>query len=444
MRSMNKYLLSLILFLSISAFSFAQEDYYDSLLIEEIRVGNPVYKPVLGLGLGVFNFYGDVNDNFRNFSAGTPGYHFTVSSYIDKKHLWKAEFYILGGAVTGNERTTERNLNFHSKLLSLGAKIRYDFIPLLDLKKIAVSPYVEAGIGTLQFGAKGDLKDQNGNSYIYAPDGTIRNQMDEIVTRDFSYESDLREQDLYGQGKYSQFGVMFPVGIGFNASLSKRVSVVLGTTFNFTTTDLIDNVSSKSVGVESNNRPDFFSYSFVSIRLDLFSKPEFEKQDLMYADFEEDDILVGDEDNDWVLDMADECPYTPQGVEVDSLGCPLDGDMDGVPDYLDNEENTPFNAYVDEQGQQIPDSVLIEMLKPGEAIDRVDLDYYLLMAREQDEKIISRPTGVPVKFKEFDLDNDDYLSFEELLDGITRFFDFKTFLSLKDIYEMMEFYFLQE
>ena len=41
-------------------------------------------------------------------------------------------------------------------------------------------------------------------------------------------------------------------------------------------------------------------------------------------------------------------------------------------------------------------------------------------------------------------DNDDYLSFEELLDGITRFFDFKTFLSLKDIYEMMEFYFLQE
>ena len=444
MWSMYKYFLALIFFVSISTFSNAQEDYFDSLLIEEIRVGNPVFKPVLGLGMGVFNFFGDVNDNFRNFSTGKPGYHFTVSSYIDKKHQWKAEFFILGGSVTGNERTTERNLNFYSKLLSLGGKIHYDFMPLVDLKKVAVSPYVEAGIGTLQFGAKGDLTDQNGNLYTYAPDGTIRNHMDEIAGRDYTYESDLRELDLYGQGKYSQFGVMFPVGIGFTASLSKRVSVRMGATFNFTTTDLIDNVSSKSSGVESNNRPDFFSYSFVSIRLDLFSQPEFKKVDLMYADFEQDDILVGDEDNDWVLDMADECPHTPLGVEVDSLGCPLDEDRDGVPDYIDKEGNTPFNAFVDEQGQQIPDSVLIEMLKPGEAIDRADLDYYLLMAREQDEKIISRPTGVPVKFKEFDLDNDDYLSFEELLGGITRFFDFKTFLSLKDIYEMMEFYFLQE
>lgn len=441
---LNKYFLLFIFFLGISAHSFAQEDYFDSLLIEEIRVGNPVFKPVLGFGLGVFNFYGDVNDNFRNFSAGRMGYRFNVSTYIDKKHLWKADFFVLGGSMTGNERTPERNLNFQSKILSLGGMIHYDFFPMVDVKKVAFSPYIEAGVGTLQFGAKGDLKDQNGNPYIYAPDGTIRNQMDEIIGRDFSFESDLRELNLYGEGKYSQFGFMFPVGIGFTATLAKRVSMRMGTTFNFTTTDYIDNVSSKSVGVESNGRRDFFSFSFVSIHFDLFSQPEVKKVEHMFAEFEEDDILMGDEDNDWVLDMADECPHTPYGVEVDSLGCPLDSDMDGVPDYLDKEENTPLTAFVDEQGRQIPDSVLIEMLKPGEAIDRADLDYYLFMAREDDKKIMERPVGVPPKFKEFDLDKDNYLSFDELLEAITRFFDFKTFLSLKDIYEMMDFYFIQE
>lgn len=218
----------------------------------------------------------------------------------------------------------------------------------------------------------------------------------------------------------------------------------VGTTFNFSTSDLIDNVNSKSKGVKTNNRPDFFSFSFISIHLDLFSQPDVITIEKMYADFEVDDILTGDEDGDWVLDFTDQCPNTPFGVEVDSLGCPLDGDNDWVPDYLDKELNTPFPAYVDNEGKQIPDSVLIEMQRPGEAIPRSDLEYYLLMARESDEKIKSRPQGVPLKFKAFDQDQDDYLSFDELLFGITQYFDFRTFLSLEDIYEMMDFYFLQE
>ena len=440
----RKYTVLILFAIFPAILSFGQDDYYDSLLIEQVKVENPVYKPVLGIGVGVFNFFGDVNDNFRNFSAGQPGVRFTVSTFIEKKHRWKLDFFFLHGSVTGNERNLERNLNFHSKITSIGAVIHYDFANIIDLKKLSVSPYLEAGIGTLQFGAKGDLKDSQGNPYFYAPDGTIRNSLDELASRDFTYESDLRGLNLYGQGKYTQFGAAFPVGIGFTASLSKRVSMRVGTTFNFTSTDLIDNVSSKGTGVEANNRPDFFSFSFISIHLDLFSQPDVVTIEKMYADFEIDDILTGDEDGDWILDFSDQCPNTPFGVEVDSLGCPLDGDKDGVPDYLDEELNTPFPAYVDNLGQQISDSVLIEMQKPGEAIPREDLEYYLLMARESDEKIKSRPIGVPLKFKEFDLDQDDYLSFDELLDGITKFFDFKTFLSLKDIYEMMEFYFIQE
>ena len=42
-----------------------------------------------------------------------------------------------------------------------------------------------------------------------------------------------------------------------------------------------------------------------------------------------------DSDNDGVSDSRDNCSNTPLGVAVDKLGCPLDKDKDGIPDYLD-------------------------------------------------------------------------------------------------------------
>ncbi len=43
-----------------------------------------------------------------------------------------------------------------------------------------------------------------------------------------------------------------------------------------------------------------------------------------------------DADGDGVADKKDKCPNTPAGVQVDSKGCPIDTDKDGVPDYLDD------------------------------------------------------------------------------------------------------------
>ena len=59
-----------------------------------------------------------------------------------------------------------------------------------------------------------------------------------------------------------------------------------------------------------------------------------------------------DSDKDGVWDKIDMCPETPRGVEVDSVGCPLDEDHDGVPDYLDHCLGTPAEAigYVDSLG----------------------------------------------------------------------------------------------
>ena len=59
-----------------------------------------------------------------------------------------------------------------------------------------------------------------------------------------------------------------------------------------------------------------------------------------------------DKDKDGVWDKIDMCPDTPRGVEVDSVGCPLDEDHDGVPDYLDHCPGTPAEAigHVDSVG----------------------------------------------------------------------------------------------
>jgi OOP family OmpA-OmpF porin len=57
-----------------------------------------------------------------------------------------------------------------------------------------------------------------------------------------------------------------------------------------------------------------------------------------------------DADGDGVADRIDECPGTPEGVEVYPNGCPVDTDGDGVYDYLDKCPGTPKGAKVDSDG----------------------------------------------------------------------------------------------
>ena len=65
-----------------------------------------------------------------------------------------------------------------------------------------------------------------------------------------------------------------------------------------------------------------------------------------------------DSDGDGVPDSIDQCPNTPQGVQVDAVGCPLDSDHDGVPDYLDKCPGTPPGLKVDAQGCEMEEMVL--------------------------------------------------------------------------------------
>jgi OOP family OmpA-OmpF porin len=70
-----------------------------------------------------------------------------------------------------------------------------------------------------------------------------------------------------------------------------------------------------------------------------------------------------DSDGDGVTDDRDQCPDTPDGVQVDALGCPLDTDGDGVYDYLDKCPGTPLGAKVDARGCWVLKGVMFDTAK---------------------------------------------------------------------------------
>jgi hypothetical protein len=57
------------------------------------------------------------------------------------------------------------------------------------------------------------------------------------------------------------------------------------------------------------------------------------------------------QDGDGISGRFDNCPNTLPGISVDSHGCPLDTDGDGIPDYLDKQLITPTECQpVDSEG----------------------------------------------------------------------------------------------
>ena len=387
----NKLLYAIIAIVFLPSLKvFSQEEDIEELLQEEIINTNPVYKPVIGLGSGVLNFYGDIRNNYINPVIGNYGYKFNVSTFLDQKRFYTLNLLFIYGQVSGNERSItdlSRNLNFQTELVTFGVNVEYNFDHLIKRNK-NIRPYISAGIENIQFTPKGDLYDENDLFYHYWPDGTIRDipstssdmNPSLILNRDYNYETDLRqrERDLYGLGAYSKNTFAIPVDIGLNFKVSERIYFKLGTSLHYTFTDFLDNVSYEGTSIKGKKGNDILSYNYFTLHFDLFSEPKTIIVEKMFAELDFDEVMLYDEDGDFVLDAVDECPGTPYGVEVDSLGCPLDADNDGIPDYLDEEKHSPPNAWVDENGVSISEEEYLARLKKREnALKRGDaLTYF--------------------------------------------------------------------
>lgn len=325
-----------------------------------------VFKPKVSLGTGMLSFHGDLYaKHFQAPWTARIGYDLTISQQLTKS--LQLNFNVLFGKLGANEWLNNRQENFESEIRTGGVSLLYDFGNLIP-DQYRVRPWVSLGINSFEFLSKTDLYDKNGNKYYYWSDGSIKN-IDEYapnasgavnLRRDYYYETDIRELNKDGFGKYQERAWAFPIGIGAFMNITDRFDLKLGLQYYVTTTDYIDGITKNSLGTRSGTTPkDRFLYTSFALQYDLVLKNKPDTDTLPADYFKDIDWLAldqGDGDEDGVKDQEDKCPDTPKGLKVDKWGCQLDDDQDGVPNESDEELETPSGMAVNRNGVGLDDA----------------------------------------------------------------------------------------
>jgi cell division septation protein DedD len=323
--------------------------------------GPPVFKPKVSLGTGMLSFYGDLyGKHYQAPWTSRVGYDLNVSHRLNR--YLQINFNILFGKLGAFENTATRHENFQSEIRAGGVNLLYDFGNFIP-DQYWIRPWISAGITSFEFLSKTDLKDRNGETYYYWKDGSIKNMAEgsansqnaKDLVRDYKYETDIRERNADGFGKYPERSFAFPLGFGALMEISPRFDFKIGVQYYLTTTDYVDGISDKSVGDRKGTKSkDKFVYSSFSLQYDLVAdlktKMEDTLSDAYYDGIDWLAIENMDYDKDGVKDFDDECQGTPEGVKVNKKGCPLDDDEDGVPNYLDDENPSPKGFEVNMHG----------------------------------------------------------------------------------------------
>ena len=328
-------------------------------------MGYKVPKPIFGMSIGTFSYFGNIAP--KNYFQNPGVSRYAVSIFLSEKI--SNDFYLNLYGLTGTlgvaqDANTTRNANFMSEINLGGANITYNFNRFLP-EGYPVKPFISLGFEAFTFNSKTDLYDKNGNKYYYWNDGTIRNipqsspdsLQAKMLSRSYNYSTDIRQANAYGNGNYPTHSYAVPIGIGTIFKLSDRIELNIHCVYHFTFTNEIDGIGS----AYGSKRNDAFMETGFGLHWDLLG-PKKHKADTLNNDYYKnvnfEDLMAEDQDGDGVRDTADLCPCTPKGATVDAHGCVLDGDADGVPDYLDKEPNSKPFAAVDENGVTLSDSVI--------------------------------------------------------------------------------------
>ncbi len=422
------------------SFSQIDEDYVATLLEEDeasTDLFSSAFKPIFGMGQGLLTFHGDIKNNYGSPLNGKWGTTVSISRSLGR--YFDVDLYALFGKTSGERLSVDDlslNKNFQTELFMGGVALSYNFNHLLKRKR-PIHPYMSLGVETMQFAPRGDLQDKEGNVYVYNADGTIRNQNNQVIHRNYEYETNLREVNSTNKD-YSLMTFAVPVDLGLNMTITDRMTLRLGNSFRLTFSDFIDDTEAEG-GFYKN---DIINYSYVSLRLDLFSPAS----EIAAVDqFKNLKFVVTDgvdEDGDGVDDFNDECPGTKSGVIVDFRGCALDADNDGVPDYMDEQPNTPADAVgVGPSGVRFTTHHLVALLFDPKSVERKELGTYYHESKQQ--KTRKKYDKMPEKFKTVDTNNDGWISPTEMRQAIDKVFDFKSSLTIEDVNELLEYFWVQ-
>jgi hypothetical protein len=324
-----------------------------------------VFKPKISLGVGMLSFHGDLYEkHYQAPWTARIGYDLNISQRLFKS--FQLNFNVLFGKLGANEWVNGRQENFQSEIRAGGLSLMYDFGNFIP-DKYRIRPWISAGFNSFEFLSKTDLYDKYGNQYYYWNDGSIKNIDESAPTaslavnlnRDYVYETDIRERDKDGFGKYQERSWAFPLGAGALMKVTDRFDFKIGFQYYFTTTDYIDGITKNSLGTRTGTKQkDNFVYTSFALQYDLVLKKKDKGDTLPDGYFDSVDWLAIDNDDydgDGVRDWDDKCHGTPKGVKVDANGCPFDDDNDGVANHEDDELASPQGVEVNVKGVALTD-----------------------------------------------------------------------------------------
>lgn len=265
----------IFLLLSLPIFSIGQVT-SDSILPSD---NNRIPLPTIDVNVGISHGFTDVA---LSSDGPTPfrqlGYQLTINQQVGK--FLNVGFQLYTGSLLGEEQRGNVNLNFRTSLVSPRLGVEYNFYPLIKPRpdgRQLVRPYVGFGLGGIFFRSKADLRNENNvlynywsNGNIYAePEGSVSESQATALTRDFEYETDLRDENIDGLRKYSQTAFSLPFHAGVRFQFSKNVGINLAFSYVMNFTDLLDNVNSESIGVRQGNS-NFDNHLFGSLGLSVY------------------------------------------------------------------------------------------------------------------------------------------------------------------------------
>ncbi|MFM2206290.1 MAG: hypothetical protein RL213_265 [Bacteroidota bacterium] len=379
------------------------------------------------------------------------GFRFGMQLYSADRISLSASY--LSGRITANSYDPGRPTNFESVFFSQGLSVRYDFSSRKKQAPVLV-PYLSAGVSFFSFRSSTDLKDASGRNYYYWSDGSVRSEAEQgpnasaatVLFRDYEYETDLREANLDGFGKFSQGSLFFPLEAGLTMHLTGHSSVILSAAYNFLGTDLIDGITDESIGArKGDSKNDRLLFAGCAFRFDLTSTRPEPKDGFEHVDFKS--LSKEDFDRDGVRDFGDAVTDTA-GTSFDGQGRPADKDKDGIPNYRDEEPVSVPKILVDENGITLTDEIQEEKARKSTEAAPADTVYLRpfdpLNPESGDNPAARKKSRLPREYDRLDTDLDGYLSPTEMSKAVNDFNAGRSPYKQKDFYRLIDFYFRQE
>lgn len=221
----------------------------------------------------------------------------------------------------------------------------------------------------------------------------------------------------------------------------------LSATYNITQTDYIDGYI--------NGGNDSYVYLSMGVNYTFMKKQAKNKSEQVYENVDFAALLKEDGDDDGVLDDVDQCQHTPNGVQVDQFGCPLDSDNDGISDYLDKEKDTKPGAVVNQYGVTMTDEMIAlqRAYRDSVVAERVS-HFYDAPSKETLEGIdkqISQKSGaqtsitsaIPKTYQFADKDRNGILSSAEITAAIDAFFEGELDINVQMLLGLIDYFFEQ-